>query len=144
MSVDRNGRTLLSYCLSQNIAFYYPDHPTYFPNSFGICALGIALSKTCILFKQLSVPALSSDHNPVIFKILLRPSVSESLPVHDYMHANCPLFRSTLEQLIVANPRNSDRTDLEYTIQLLLCSASSCIYSHSPTHLTVPSSYCPS
>ena len=50
------------------------------------------------------------------------------------MHANWPLFRSTLDQLIVTNPRIRDHADLEeHTIQDLLCSASSCIHSHSPT-----------
>jgi hypothetical protein len=34
ISVDRNGRMLLSYCLSQNIAINYPDHPTYFHSNF--------------------------------------------------------------------------------------------------------------
>ena len=143
ISVDRNGRTLL-YCLSQNIPFYYPDHPTYFHNSFQTSVLGIALSNHCILSKQLPVLALSSDHNPVLFKILLRPSVSESPPILDYTHANWPLFRSTLDQLIVTNPCISDLTDLEHTIQLLFGSASSYIYSHSPTNLLVQSPYCPS
>ena len=55
------------------------------------------------------------------------------------MHANWPLFRSSLDQLIVTNPRIEDRTDLKHTI--LLCSASSCIHSHSPTHRPVPSPY---
>jgi len=61
--------------------------------------------------------ALSSDHNPVVFKILSRPSVSKPSPILDYKHANWPLFRSTLDQLIVISPHISDRTDLEHTIQ---------------------------
>ena len=65
----------------------------------------------------MSVPALSFDHNPLVLKILLPPSFSEPRPVLEYMHANCPLFRSTLDQLIVTNPRFRERTDLEHTIQ---------------------------
>jgi len=63
------------------------------------------------------VPALSFDHNPVVFKILLRASFSEPRPVLDYMHDNCSFFRSTLGQLIVTNPCIRERTDLEHTIQ---------------------------
>ena len=47
ISVDRNCRTLLSYCLSQNIAFYYPDHPTYFHTSFQTSAL-VFLSQSTV------------------------------------------------------------------------------------------------
>jgi len=43
ISVDRNGRRLLSYFLSQNIAINYPDHPTYFHTNFQISVLDIAL-----------------------------------------------------------------------------------------------------
>jgi len=52
--VDRNSWTLLSYCLSQNIAVNYPDHPTHFCTNFQPSVLDIALSKHCILSKPLS------------------------------------------------------------------------------------------
>jgi hypothetical protein len=85
--VDRNGRMLLSYCLSQYIAINYPDHPTYSHTTFQPSVLDIALSKHCVLSKPLSVPALSFDHNLVVFKILLHPFVSESCPVLEYTYA---------------------------------------------------------
>ena len=47
ISVDRNGRTLLSYCLSQNIRINYPDHPTYCHSS-SILVLLILLSQSYI------------------------------------------------------------------------------------------------
>jgi hypothetical protein len=43
-SVDRNGRMLLSYCLSQNTAINYPDQPTYSHTNFQPSVLDIALS----------------------------------------------------------------------------------------------------
>ena len=87
ISVDRNGRMLLSYCLSQYIAINYPDHPTYSHTIFQPSVLDIALSKHCALSKPLAVPALSCDHNLVVFEILLHPSVSESCPILDYTYA---------------------------------------------------------
>jgi len=44
ISVDRNSRKLLSYCLSQNTAINYPDHPTYSHTSFQPSVLDITLS----------------------------------------------------------------------------------------------------
>jgi hypothetical protein len=90
------------------------DQLTFFHINFQPNVLDIALSKQCIPSKPLSVPALSFDHNPVLFKILLRPSFSEPLPILDYMLANCPLLRSTLDQLILTNPRIRDRTGIEH------------------------------
>jgi hypothetical protein len=113
--------------------------PRTFIPSFKPVSLILLSQKHCILSKPLSVPALSSVHNPVVLKILSSPSLSKPRPILDYTHANWPLFRSTLSQLIVAKPRITDRPELEHTIQLLLCSASSCIYSHSPTHRPVRS-----
>jgi len=68
--VDRNGPLLLSYCLSQNIAVNYPDHPTHFHTNFQPSVLDVALSKHCLLSKPLSVPALSSDLIPTVFTFL--------------------------------------------------------------------------
>ena len=122
ISVDRNGRTLSSDCLSKNIAVNYPDHPTYFYTNFQRSVLDIALSKHCVLSKPLSVHALS-DHNPVVFKILWRPPISEPRPIPDYMHANWPLFRSPPDNwslLILVSEIARDP-------RLLFCSASSCI-----------------
>ena len=84
ISDDRNGWTLLSYCLSQNTAINYHHHPTYFHTNFQTSVLNITLSKHYILSKQLSVPALFSDLNPMVFKILLSPSISEYRPILDY------------------------------------------------------------
>ena len=58
-----------------------------------------------------------SDHKPVVFKILSSPSVSEPRPILDYKHANWPLFKYTLNRLIVTNPHTSDRRDPEHKIQ---------------------------
>jgi hypothetical protein len=56
ISVDRNGRMLLSYSVSKKIAINYPDHRTYFHTDFQPSVLDIALSKHCLLAKPLSVP----------------------------------------------------------------------------------------
>jgi hypothetical protein len=77
----------------------------------------MALSKHCNLSKPLSVPALSSDHNPVVFKIILRFCISEARSICNYTHPDRSLYRSILDQLMVINLRIRERTYLVHTIQ---------------------------
>ena len=95
-SVNRNGRTLLSYCINKDITLHYPDQPTHFPYNSDPSILDIALSKRCPISKPQAVPALSSDHNPILFKIHLHPPTSKPRTLCDYKQANWPLFRATL------------------------------------------------
>jgi hypothetical protein len=61
--------------------------------------------------------SLNPTLKPVVFKILLRRSFSEPRLFLGYMHANWPLFRSTLDQPTLTNPHIRDHTDLEHSIQ---------------------------
>jgi hypothetical protein len=65
-SVNRNGRTLLSYCINNDIFINYPDQPTHFLHNSNPSVLDTALSKQCPISKPLAVPVLSSDHNPSV------------------------------------------------------------------------------
>jgi hypothetical protein len=59
-----------------------------------------------------------SPHSPLTLSLrYLHSSISKSGPILDYTHANWPLFRSTLDQLIVINPCIRERTDLEHMTQ---------------------------
>ena len=87
----------------------------YFRTNVQPSVLCISLSKHFLLFEPLSVPTLSSDHNP--FKILSCPSISKPCLILDYKHADWPLFCSILDPLIVTNPCIRDHTDLEHMIQ---------------------------
>ena len=53
----------------------------------------------------------------MVLKVLLSPSFPEARSFWDYTHPERPLYRSTLDQLIVINPRNRDRTYLEFLVQ---------------------------
>jgi hypothetical protein len=86
-SVNRNGGILLSYCIN-NIFINYPDQPTHFPHNSNPSVLDIALSKRCPISKPLAVPALSSDHNSIVFKIHLHPAISKPRIMYDYKQAN--------------------------------------------------------
>jgi hypothetical protein len=47
-------------------------------NVRGWPAVDIALSKRCSIYKPQAVPALSSDHNSIVFKIHLHPAIAKT------------------------------------------------------------------
>jgi hypothetical protein len=86
-SVNKNGSTLLSYCLNKAITINYSNQPTHFPYNLCPSIFDIALSQRCTTSKTQSVPALSSDHNAIVFIVHLNPVFS--LPGY-YMITNTP------------------------------------------------------
>ena len=115
-STNKNGNTLLSYCLNKAITINYPNQPTHFPHNATPSVLDIALSLKCTISKPLAVPTLSSDHNPTIFKIHLHPALRTPKPSYDYKNANWPLFRASLDLSLDPNPPFHTTTELEQTI----------------------------
>ena len=112
-SENKNGKLLLSYCTTKNIILNHPDQTTHFPHNAIPSILDIALTKQCPISKPQAVPALSSDHNPIVFKILLYPLLAPPRTLYDYNHANWPLFRSILDHAIPAHPPSLLTTDLD-------------------------------
>ena len=74
--VNKNGSTLLSYCLNKAITINYPNQPTHFPYNWYASALDIALSQCCTTSKP-----------PFIYH--LTANFSDSCPTHPK-----PLVRS--------------------------------------------------
>ena len=75
-SIDTNGKPLLTYCIDNNLPIYYADRPTHFPHNSTPSVLEIALTKRCSVSKPVAAPVLSSDHNPILFKLHLLPILS--------------------------------------------------------------------
>ena len=115
-SVNKNGSTLLSYCLNKAITINYPNQPTHFPYNSHPSVLDIALSQRCTTSKPQSVPGLSSDHNSVVFKVHLHPDFSAPRILYDYIHANWPLFRYSLDTALDPDPPIQTTTELEDAI----------------------------
>ena len=86
-SVNKNGNTLLSYSLNKAITINYPNQHNHFPYNSYPSVLDIALSQRCTTSKPQSVPALSSDHNPKVFKVI---STRIFLHPRYYMITNTP------------------------------------------------------
>jgi len=115
-SANRNGRILQSYCINKDITLNHPDQPVYFPHNSTSSVLDIILSKRCPTSKPQAVSTLSSDHNPIVFKILLHPFLTKPRTLYEYKHAKCPLFRTTLYLSIPSHPSFLSTTDLEHAV----------------------------
>ena len=143
-SVNKNGNTLLSYCLNNSIAINYPNQPTDFPYNSLPSVLDIALSHRCSTSKFQSIPALSSDHIPIVFKVHLHPKLSAPRRVYNYKHASWPLFRSSLDLAIDPHPpiHNTHALDLAISsfTQSVIQAATKSIPVHTVkrNHLTLP------
>ena len=114
--MNKNGNTLLSYCLLNAITINYPNQPTHFPYNSSPSVLDIALSQQCTTSKPLAISALSFDHNPIVFKVHLHPERLPLKPSYDYKHANWPLFRSTLDLSLDPHPTIQITTELDLAI----------------------------
>ena len=111
-SVDSNGKTLLTYCTDEHLSIHYPNQPTHFPHNTLPSVLDIVLTKHCSVSKPMATPSLSSDHNPIVFKIQLLPTLTTPRMVYDYEHADWKLFKYTLDDTIPQNPTLLSTADL--------------------------------
>jgi hypothetical protein len=132
-SGNRNGRILPSYCVNKDITLNYPDQPTHFPHNSTPSVLDITLSKRCPTSKPQAVPTLSSDHNPIVFKILLRPLITKPRILYDYKHANWSLFRTSLDLSIPSHPPSLTINDLEHAVTTFETSVRQAAASSIPT-----------
>jgi len=137
-SGNRNGRILLSYCVNKDITLSYPDQPTHFPHNSTPSVLDITLSKRCPTPKPQAVPTLSSDHNPIVFKILFHPLITKPVTLYDYKHANWSLFRTSLELSIPSFPYNQWLTTFETSVRQAAASSTPLKLSKKTTSLSHP------
>ena len=116
VTVNSNGDSLLAYCLNKAISINYPDQPTHYPYNSHPSVLDIALSHHCTTSKPQAISTLSSDHDPIVFKVHLRPELLPPKVFYDYNRANWPLFRSYLDQSLDPKPTILLPPDLDRAI----------------------------
>jgi len=144
MSGNRNSRILPSYCVNKDITLNYPDQPTHFPHNSTPSVLDITFSKRCPTSKPQAVPTLSSEHNPIVFKILLHPLITKPRTLYDYKHANWSLFCTSLDLSVPFHPPSLTTSDLEHAVTTFETSVRQAAASSIPTqtvkknHLTLP------
>ena len=69
-----------------------------------------------------SIPALSSNHNPVVSKLRAHPMTKENRTVWDYGQANWPLYRSRLNHFLAHRPHIRDDTDIDRAVHYFTAS----------------------
>jgi hypothetical protein len=133
-TVNRNGHALLSYCFHHSIAINYLDPPTHFPYSLYPSVLDIALSHRSTTSKPKSIPALSSDHNPIVFKVHLHPTATTPRLLYDYKHADWPLFRASIDRALDPTPVIHNTVDLDQAIAIFTHAIRQAATSAIPVH----------
>jgi len=113
-SGNRNRRIILPYCV--NTPSPSTDQPTHFANNLTHSFLDITLSKLCPTSKPQAVSTLSSDHNPIVFKILLHQLITKPRTLYDYKNLNWSLFRTSLDLSISSLPPTLTNNDLQHAI----------------------------
>jgi hypothetical protein len=113
---DRNGRFLLEYCTDHYVSIHAPLYPTHFPARGQPSVLDIALVKGCPLSSPQSLPILSSDHNPVVFKLRGTPTMTSQRLLYDYDSANWGQYHLMLDHSLRSHPRIQDTKDIDRAI----------------------------
>jgi endonuclease/exonuclease/phosphatase (EEP) superfamily protein YafD len=95
---NTNGNILLNVCMDNNITIAYPPSPTHYPPRGQASTLDVAMYRGCTISIPQAIPALSSDHNPVVYKIRLTPLHTNTKTFYDYRNANWTRY----QQLIIS------------------------------------------
>ena len=115
-SQNPNGTNLLTYCIDNNISIPYPSQPTHFPHTSSPSVLDIVLSKNRSLTKPVAPSLLSSDHNPVLFKLHLQPSITAPRTIYNYSKTDWHLFKSTISITIPPHTSLLSPNDLDQAV----------------------------
>lgn len=111
-SNNRNGKLLIDFCTEHSISA--PTQYTYFPSQGQTSTLNIVMSRGCVISPPQSLPALSSDHNPVVYKIRLTPQQTVQQQLYDY--------RQILTTKLQPRPRIRGVQDFDRALHLFTAS----------------------
>jgi hypothetical protein len=124
-NTDTNGNILLDYCIARSITIHSPLSPTHFPTRGNHSVLDITLARGCSLTAPQSVTTLSSDHNPVVYKIRWNPTLETPHLQFDYNAAKWKQYQLLLDNLLQHTPKitvgqDSDRAIHYFTAAVKL------------------------
>ena len=118
---NRNGHTVHDYAHNENIAVLSPDTPTHFPyNNSTPSIIDIVLNKnhpSTIL--PMSLPLLSSDHNPVIFYLNNPDEDAIDRHTYNYKTTNWTRLRQIINDRLVINNDIETPADIENEVTKL-------------------------
>jgi hypothetical protein len=115
-SHNTNGNILLDFCTDHSITITASAQYTYYPTQGQASVLDIAMTRGCVLSTPQALPFLSSDHNPVVYKIRLQPLPMTRPILYNYQLANWNMYRKVLSILLHTQPVIRGVQDLDRTI----------------------------
>lgn len=116
IKTNTNGEILEDICIKKNWAINFPDTPTHFSGTSQPSTIDLAITKGIQITKPISLPEMSSNHNPITFEILLHEPLYKSKYIYDYPNADWKKFRSELNQQTQLPPDVSNKTSIENAI----------------------------
>lgn len=117
---NTNGRTLYNYVQNSIVIVQHPNTPTHFPeNGMTPTCIDIVINKNVQdASDPISIPELSSDHNPIILELRNQFKEMSQKTVISYKDTNWQSFRKTLNQNITINNKIESSEDIERELKI--------------------------
>lgn len=119
---SKRGKTLMQFCINNNISIHYPNEPTHYPvnNKHRPSTIDLVLTKN---FNQISPPKalckLSSDHTPIYFKTTRKFSPLKKPNIYNLNKTNWSEYRRILNNNTIINPIVNNSTDIDNLVNNL-------------------------
>lgn len=142
---NTNGRTLYKFINENNIIVQHTEEPTHHPlNGMTPTFIDLIVNKNSAnITDPVSLPALPSDHNPVIFNILNQYKEKSKRYVTSYKLTNWTDFRHSLNDKIKINNKIQTAQEVDKEVELLTRAIIETKHLHSKRVLVNNNSYNP-
>lgn len=119
-TTNTNGRTLFNYIQNNPVIIQYPQDPTHFPdNGMSPTCIDIVVNKNVPnATDPISIPDLSSDHNPIILELLNHPTENSKTFITSYRDTDWGAFRKSLDQRITINNLIKTTDDIDRELKI--------------------------
>ncbi|GFU46373.1 putative RNA-directed DNA polymerase from transposon X-element, partial [Nephila pilipes] len=112
---NTQGKRIFDYTISKNLKISAPTQPTKLSQYFKSSIIDICISKGVEGIQAESIPALSSDHNPVLFTVEI-DDIQKSI-ANSIQFTNWNVFQTQLKQLVPGNPKIFTTQEVDQSIE---------------------------
>jgi hypothetical protein len=118
-TTNRNGTTLLNVYTDYDITIAAPLHYTHYPPLGQASTLDMVMYRGCNISTPQTISALSSDHNPVVYKVRLTPHHTARKQFYDYHRANWAQYQHILAAILKNPPRIKGQRDFDRALHTI-------------------------
>lgn len=118
---NHNGTTLYNFVNNNNIVIQHTHNPTHFPeNGSTPTYIDLIINKNVSnITDPISVPQLSSDHNPILFQLLNCHKENTSRTVTSYKNTDWNSYRQYINDKLTIDSKIKTREDIDRVVQSL-------------------------